>query len=105
MDLTGQDAVTPVDDLVAALESPDPDAALAALVCRDVESQGWRAVHPRTGGFGPASLAELRVIRRDLEHANDSLTDLRFRLASALYAGQPLGARQVVDPDRGGPPT
>ena len=36
--LTGQDAVTPVDDLVAALESPDPDAALAALVGRDVES-------------------------------------------------------------------
>lgn len=103
--LTGQAAATPVDDLVTALESPDPDEALAALVGRDVESEGWRAVHPRTGGPGPASLAELRVIRRELEQANDSLTELRFRLADALYAGQPLGARQVVDPDRGASPT
>lgn len=103
--LTGQGAVTPVDDLVAALESSDSDAALAALVGRDVESERWRAVHPRTGGPGPASVAELLIIRRELEHATDSLTELRFRLASALYAGQPLGARQVVDPDRGVPPT
>lgn len=103
--LTGQDAVTPVDDLVAALESPDPDSALAAFVGRDVESQGWRAVHPRTGGPGPASVATLSVIRRELEHATASLTELRSRLASALYAGRPVGARQVVDPDRGAPPT
>jgi hypothetical protein len=103
--LTGQDAITPVSHLVAALESPDPDAALAALAGRDVESQDWHAVHPRTGGPGPATVADLRVIRRDLEQANGSLTELRFRLASALYAGEPLGACQVVDPDRGTSPT
>ncbi len=90
---------------MAALESSDPDAALATLVGRDVESQGWRAVHPRTGGLGPSSVGELRVIRRELEQANDSLTELRLRLASALYAGQALGARQVVDPDHTAPPT
>jgi len=101
--LTGGDAVTPADDLEAALESSDPDAALAALVGRDVDSEGWRTVHPRTGGPGPASVAELRRIRRELEHANDGLTELRFRLASALYAGKPLGARRVVDPDTGAP--
>ncbi len=101
--LTGGDAVTPADDLVAALESSDPDAALAALVGRDVDSEDWRTVHPRTGGPGPASVAELRRIRRELERANDGLTELRFHLASALYAGKPLGARRVVDPDTGAP--
>ena len=101
--LTGQDAVTPADDLVAAFESSNPDAALAALVGRDSDSEGWRAVHPRTGGPGPTSVAELRRIRRELEPANDSLTALRFRLASALYAGKPPGARRVVDPDTGAP--
>lgn len=101
--LTGPDAVTPAADLVAALESSDPDVALAALVGCDVDSEGWRTVHPRTGGPGPASVAELRGIRRELEHAKDSLTNLRFRLASALYAGKPPGARRVVDPDTGKP--
>ena len=103
--LTGPDALTPVPDLVAALEGPDPDAALAALVGRDVDSDGWRAVHPRTGGPGPDSVLQLRTIRRELEHAQDRLTDLRFRLASALYVGKPSGARRViVDPDAGEPP-
>jgi hypothetical protein len=103
--LTGQDAVTPVDDLVAALESSDPDAALAALVGRDIPSYGWCAVHPRTGGPGPASVAELRGIRSELEQANSSLIELRFRLASALYAGRPRGARRVFDPATGAPLT
>lgn len=82
--LTGPDAITPVDEVLSALESSDPDAALAALVSCDVDSAGWSIVHPRSGGPGPASVAELR-----------------FRLASALYAGQPPGARQVVHPDTG----
>lgn len=97
--LTGADAMTPVPDLVAALESPDPDAALAALVGRDLDSEGWRTVHPRTGAPGPGSLAELRGIRGDLEHAQDRLTQLRFRLASALYVGKPSGARRVISLD------
>ncbi len=60
-------------------------------------------MHPRTGGPGPASVAELRGIRRELEQANDGLTELRYRLASALYAGKPSGARRVVNPDDGAP--
>ena len=56
--LIGQDAVTPADDLVAALESPDPGTAPAALVGRDVESQSWCAAHPRTGGLSPAPLVD-----------------------------------------------
>lgn len=104
--LTGPDAMTSVPDLVAALGSPDPDAALAALVGRDVDSDDWRAVQPRTGGPGPNSVVQLRSIRRELEHAQDSLFELRLRLASALYVGKPTGARRVVvDPDAGKPPT
>lgn len=96
--LTGPDAMTSVPDLVSALESVDPDAALAALAGRDVDSDGWRAVHPRTGEPGPDSVAELRVIRRELEHAQKHLEDLRFSLASALHVGKPSGARRIVDP-------
>jgi len=99
--LTGPDAIAPAVEVISALESSDPDAALAALVGCDVDSEGWSSVHPRTGGPGPASVAELRGIRRELEQAKESLTELRFRLASALYAGKPLGARQVVHPDTG----
>ncbi len=99
--LTGPDAITPAVEVISALESSDPDAALAALIGCDVYSEGWSSVHPRTGGPGPASVAELRGIRRELEQAKESLTELRFRLASALYVGKPLGARQVVHPDTG----
>ncbi len=99
--LIGPDAITPAVEVIDALESSDPDAALAALVGCDVDSEGWSSVHPRTGGPGPASVAELRGIRRELEQAKESLTELRFRLASALYAGKPPGARQVVHPDTG----
>lgn len=80
--LTGPEAMTPVPDLVAALESADPDAALAALAGRDVDSAGWRTVHPRTGGPAPDSVAELRGIRRDLEDAQARLTDMRLLLAA-----------------------
>jgi hypothetical protein len=97
--LTGSDAMTPAPDLVAALESPDPDAALAALVGRDLDSEGWRMVHPRTGAPGPRSLAELCSLRGDLERALARLTELRFRLASALYVGKPSGARRVISLD------
>lgn len=99
--MTGPDAITPAVEVLSAVESSDPDAALAALVRGDGDSEGWSSVHPRTGGPGPASVAELRGIRRELEEAKESLTELRFRLASALYAGKPLGARQVVHPDTG----
>ena len=99
--LTGPGAMTPAVDLIAALENSAPDAALAALVGCDVDSEGWSIVHPRTGGPGPASVAELRGIRHELEKAKESLTELRFRLASALYIGKPPGAREVVHLDTG----
>ncbi len=99
--LTGPDAITPAVEVISAMESSDPDAALAALVGSAVNSEGWSSVHPRTGGPGPASVAELRGIRRELEQAKECLTELRFRLASALYAGKPPGSRQVVHPDTG----
>jgi hypothetical protein len=56
-------------------------------------------VHPRTGAPGPRSLAELCSLRGDLERALARLTELRFRLASALYVGKPSGARRVISLD------
>jgi hypothetical protein len=99
--LQGPDALTSVDDLVAALESTDPDTALSTLVGRDVDSDDWQTLHPRSSNAGPASVVELRAIRRTLEAAQKHLTDLRFRLASALYSGRPAGARRVLNPDTG----
>jgi len=40
-------------------------------------------------------------IRRELEQAKECLTELRFRLASDVYAGKPPGSRQVVHPGTG----
>lgn len=99
--LTGPDAMIPVPDLVAALENSDPDAALSALTGRDVESEGWRAAHLRSTGLWPASLVELRSIRRELEVVQSRLEILRFKLASALYCGRPAGARRVLNPENG----
>ncbi len=73
--MTGPDAITPAVEVISALESSDPDAALAALVGCDVDSEGWSSVHPRTGRPGPASVAELRAIRRELEQAKERLTE------------------------------
>lgn len=54
------------------------------------------AFHPRTGDPGPETVEELRAIRLDLEAATDTLEHLRVVLASALFAGTPPGARQVL---------
>ena len=96
--LTGPDAFTPVNTLLHALGSPDPDADLAELSGRDIDSDGWRTLHPRSGGPGLDSLTELRSVRRDLEQAQGHLMKLRDTLASALYFGRPAGARRVLDP-------
>lgn len=100
--LSGPDALTSVPDVLAALRTEDPDASLSALVGRDVESNGWQTLHPRSGTPGPASMVELRDIRRALENAQGRLEELRFELASALYCGRPTGARRVLNPDTGG---
>jgi hypothetical protein len=97
--LAGSDALTPVSELVAALESSNPDQAIAALSGRDVDSGGWLTTHPRGDGLGPATLTELWSIRTALEHAHGNLQQLRFTLASALYCGEPAGARRVVNLD------
>lgn len=70
--LEGPDAMTSGVELVAALESTDPDSALSTLVGRDVD-----------------------------EAAQKRLTDPRFGLASALYCGRPAGARRVLNPETG----
>ncbi len=52
---------------------------------------------------GPGAITPAVEVISALESSDpdSALTDLRFRLASALYAGKPLGARQVVRPDTG----
>ena len=99
--LEGPDAMTSGAELVAALESTDPDSALSTLVGRDVDSDDWQTLHPSSGSAGPASVVELRDIRRTLEAAQKRLTDLRFGLASALYCGRPAGAIRVLNPETG----
>jgi hypothetical protein len=101
--LSGPDAITPAADPGAALKAPTRTPRWPRLSAARSTLRGWRTVHPRTAKPGPASVAELRGIRRELKDAKDSLTDLPFRLASALYIGKPSGARQVVDPDAGEP--
>ena len=99
--LSGPDAFTAVDDLMTALVAPEPAAALEQLTGRDIDSSSWHAEHPRTGKPGPASVADLLVIRRELEAACSALSDLTASLASALYAGKPAGARRILDPGNG----
>jgi hypothetical protein len=61
-------------------------------------SAEWETFHPKTGGPGPQTLNDLKKARADLEDAAQWLEGLRFTLASALFAGKPTGARQVLDP-------
>ncbi len=61
-------------------------------------SAEWETLHPKTGGPGPQTLNDLKKARADLEDAAQWLEGLRFKLASALFAGGPSGARQVPDP-------
>ncbi len=61
-------------------------------------SAEWETLHPKTGGPGPQTLNDLKKARVDLEDAARWLEGLRFTLASALFAGEPTGARQVLDP-------
>ena len=99
--LRGPDAMTPVAEVLAALEAPDPDAALAELKGRDVDSEDWETAHPRSGGPGLKSITELREVRKQLEQAQRWLEERRFTLASALYCGTPVGALRVLDLDSG----
>ncbi|MEU0553809.1 hypothetical protein [Dactylosporangium sp. NPDC006015] len=59
----------------------------------------WKTHHPKANGPGLQSMHELEKARVDLEDAATWLEGLRFTLASALFAGKPPGARNVLDPD------
>ena len=61
-------------------------------------SAAWTTLHPKKSAPGPQTLAELEEVRTNLEAAADWLEQLRFTLASALFAGMPPGARQMLDP-------
>jgi hypothetical protein len=56
----------------------------------------YTTLHPRRGGTGPQEIAELDQIRADLEDSKNTLEQLRFVLASALFAGSPTGAKEVL---------
>ena len=56
----------------------------------------YTTFHPRGGGPGPQEIAELVQIRADLEDSKNTLEQLRFALASALFAGSPPGAKEVL---------
>jgi hypothetical protein len=71
---------------------------LDSLMAERGKSADWKTLHPKTGVPGPQTLNELEKARVDLEEAAEWLKQLRFILASALFAGKPPGARQVLDP-------
>jgi hypothetical protein len=68
------------------------------LLLKRGASAVWTTLHPKKGGPGPQTLVELETVRANLEAAAEWLEQLRFTLASALFAGKPPGARRVLDP-------
>lgn len=79
--------------ILAGLES---QAELDELVRERGRSAKYATLHPRGGGPGPQAIAELDQIRADLEDSKNTLERLRFVLASALFAGSPAGAKEVL---------
>ena len=75
---------------------------LAGLGSQDelvqVRGQGARytTLHPRGGGPGPQGIAEMDQIRAHLEDSKNTLEQLRFVLASALFSGSLAGAMEVL---------
>jgi hypothetical protein len=71
-------------------------AELDDLVRERGRAARYTTLHPRGGGPGPQEIAELDQIRADLEDSKNTLEQLRFVLASALFAGSPAGAKEVL---------
>jgi hypothetical protein len=71
-------------------------AELDDLVRERGRAARYTTLHPRGGGPGPQEIAELDQIRVDLEDSKNTLEQLRFVLASALFAGSPAGAKEVL---------
>jgi len=82
-------------ELLARIRSQEE---LDRLLSERGTSAEWQTFHPKTGDPGPQTLSDLKKARADLEEAARWLERLRFTLASALFAGEPTGARQVLDP-------
>lgn len=79
--------------ILAGLASQDE---LDELVRARGRAAKYTTLHPRGGGPGPQEIAELDQIRADLEDRKNVLEQLRFVLASALFAGSPAGAKEVL---------
>ena len=71
-------------------------AELDDLVRERGRAARYTTLHPRGGGPGPQEITELDQIRADLEDSKNALERLRFVLASALFAGSPAGAIEVL---------
>jgi hypothetical protein len=69
---------------------------LGELVQARGRAAKYTTLHPRGGGPGPQEIAGLDQIRADLEDSKNTLEQLRFVLASALFAGSPAGAKEVL---------
>lgn len=80
-------------DILTGLTSQDE---LDDLVRERGKAARYKTRHPRGGGPGPQEVAELARICTDLEASKYALDRLRFVLASALFAGSPAGAREVL---------
>ena len=71
-------------------------AELDDLVRERGRAARYTTLHPRGGSPGPQEIAELDQIRADLEDSKNTLEQLRFVLASALFAGSPAGAKEIL---------
>jgi hypothetical protein len=79
--------------ILAGLGSQDE---LDELVQARGRAAKYTTLHPRGGGPGPQEIAELGQIRAHLEDSKNTLEQLRFVLASALFSGSPTGAKEVL---------
>jgi hypothetical protein len=77
---------------VSILTGLGSQAELNELVRERGKAAKYTTLHPRGGGPGPQVIAELDQIRADLEDSKNTLEQLRFVLASALFSGSPAGA-------------
>lgn len=81
---------------VGILTGLGSQAELDELVRERGRAAKYTTLHPRRGGQGPQEVAELDQVRADLENSKNTLERLRFVLASALFAGSPAGAKEVL---------
>jgi hypothetical protein len=79
--------------ILAGLASQDE---LDELVRARGRAAKYTTLHPRGGSPGPQEIAELDQIRAHLEDSKNTLEQLRFVLASALFSGSPTGAKEVL---------